>query len=58
MASAGEERKRRNELRRELIDKFHRDRSSLLPALNYLQETYYLLPERGCLLYTSNADAE
>ena len=47
MASAGEERKRRNELRRELIDKFPRDRSSLLPALHYLQETFSFLPDWG-----------
>ena len=47
MASVGEERKRRNELRRELIGKFPRERSSLLPALHYLQETFSFLPDWG-----------
>ena len=36
-----------NKKTRELIDKFPRDRSSLLPALHYLQETFSFLPDWG-----------
>ena len=47
MSSNNEERKRRNDLRRELIDKFPRDRSYLLPALHFLQEKFSYLPDWG-----------
>ena len=45
MISNKEERKRRIELRRHLIEEFPRERSSLLPALHYLQDTFSYLPD-------------
>ena len=45
MISNKEERKRRVDLRRHLIEEFPRDRSSLLPALHYLQDTFSYLPD-------------
>ncbi len=47
MSSNNEERKRRNDLRGELIEKFPRDRSYLLPALHFLQEKFSFLPDWG-----------